>query len=194
VIKNLRCFKCHGDSATLTYEENRIYKVSCQCGCEYTFEHSSQSAAHEYHNKMVELYAEIDGNATLKAENADLRAQLTAYKETDLTSEEIFQMRREWRDTEKGLRDNVIQLQARLTASQQRERAAVVERDVAINQLHGNCWACKHAKPWEMGLRTLQTCDHMRALASTGRPKCEHWEWRGPQEAEEGADDGIQRN
>ena len=83
MVRAIRCFKCHEETAVLTYEENRIYKVCCPCGCEYTFEHSSQKAAHDYHLKMVELYAEIDRNAALTAENASLRAQLSASQERE---------------------------------------------------------------------------------------------------------------
>lgn len=62
----LTCFKCWKNTAVLTYEENRIYKVSCSCGCEYDFEHSSYTCAEMYHYKMLELYAEIDKNDKLK--------------------------------------------------------------------------------------------------------------------------------
>lgn len=71
--QNLTCFKCHENTAILTYEENRIYQVSCPCGCEYTFEHSSMKWAEEYHLKMLELYGEIDRADRLKRENDQLR-------------------------------------------------------------------------------------------------------------------------
>lgn len=74
--QNLTCFKCHGDTVTLTYEENRIYKVSCPCGCSYEFEHSSMKYAEEYHYKMLELYGEIDRADRLKQENTRLRELL----------------------------------------------------------------------------------------------------------------------
>lgn len=73
MINFMTCFKCWSGTATLTYEESRIYKVSCKCGCEYTFEHCSMKAAQEYHNKMLELHGEIDRNAKLKAENERLK-------------------------------------------------------------------------------------------------------------------------
>lgn len=66
MTEKLTCFKCWNQTATLTYEENRIYKVSCQCGHIYEFEHSSWKCAEEYHNLMLELY-------TLKAENEQLK-------------------------------------------------------------------------------------------------------------------------
>lgn len=67
------CFNCHSDIAKITYEENRVYKVSCICGCEYTFNHCSMYDAIQYHYKMVELYGEIDRNKVLQAELAKYR-------------------------------------------------------------------------------------------------------------------------
>lgn len=81
-IVSVTCFKCWGDTALLTYEENRIYKVSCPCGCSYTFEHSSMRAAEEYHCKMIELYAEIDKNSKLREEIAALKAENERLKDT----------------------------------------------------------------------------------------------------------------
>lgn len=72
----LTCFKCWQDKAKLTYEENRLYKVSCECGCSYEFEHSSFKQAELYHYNMLELYGEIDTSKRLKAENAQLKAKL----------------------------------------------------------------------------------------------------------------------
>lgn len=74
--QNLTCFKCYNNTATLTYEENRIYKVSCPCGCEYEFEHSSMKCAEEYHYKMLELYGEIDRAKHLQQENEQLKKLL----------------------------------------------------------------------------------------------------------------------
>ncbi len=68
----LTCFKCHQETAVLTYEENRTYSVHCPCGCEYTFEHCSMDAAEHYHNREVELHGEID-------RNRELTAQIAAY-------------------------------------------------------------------------------------------------------------------
>lgn len=76
MMQNLTCFKCHNDTATLTYEENRIYKVRCSCGCEYEFEHSSMKCAEEYHYKMIELYREIDHAKQLQQENEQLKELL----------------------------------------------------------------------------------------------------------------------
>lgn len=80
MIEKITCFKCWNHTATLTYEENRIYKVSCSCGCSYEFEHSSMKAAHEYHNKMLELYGEIDRNAKLKTELTLITAERDQWK------------------------------------------------------------------------------------------------------------------
>jgi hypothetical protein len=54
-----------------------------------------------------------------------MHAELMAYRATDLTGPEIVQMRREWRDTEKGLRDNAIRLQSELERIKDRD----AERD-----------------------------------------------------------------
>lgn len=78
MIEKLTCFKCWNHDAVLTYEENRIYKVSCQCGCSYDFEHSSMAAAHQYHHKMLELYGEIDKNEKLRLEYDRLTVELEA--------------------------------------------------------------------------------------------------------------------
>lgn len=72
------CFRCGRDSAVLTYEENRMYKVSCPCGCKYTFEHSSMRAASEYHCKMIELHAEIDKNSRLREQIKQISAERDA--------------------------------------------------------------------------------------------------------------------
>lgn len=76
IIKNLTCFKCHNDTARLTYEEERTYKVSCPCGCEYTFQHCSMDDAEAYHLRMVELYGEIDKNAVLRRQLAEKEIEL----------------------------------------------------------------------------------------------------------------------
>lgn len=75
MIQKLPCFKCHSDTATLTYEENRIYKVVCPCGCEYDFEHSSMKCAEEYHFTMIELHGEIDRAKALQEENERLKQE-----------------------------------------------------------------------------------------------------------------------
>lgn len=68
-----------------------------------------------------------------------------------------------------------------------REQLARVaaERDAAVDDLTGFCWACAHGEPAKIGAGGLTTCDHMRALgtlARGGRSKCKHWQWRGPRE------------
>lgn len=49
---------------------------------------------------------------TLAREIEQVRAENGAYRSTDLTPEEIFQMRKQWRDTEKNLRDSCKALRA----------------------------------------------------------------------------------
>lgn len=59
------------------------------------------------------------------------------------------------------------------------------ERNAAINELRGICWACINAEkypPSPTGL--MVTCPHMRergkaACAGRGGSDCPHWEWRG---------------
>ena len=59
-----------------------------------------------------------------------------------------------------------------------------------LKELRGLCWACKHSKPWELraeGSLTV-TCGYMQAEGAVARggrggKNCEHWEWRGIQEA-----------
>lgn len=80
MIQNLPCFKCHENTAILTYEETQIYQVSCHCGCNYEFEHSSMECAEEYHCKMVKLYREIDRADRLRQENEQLREQLKQFE------------------------------------------------------------------------------------------------------------------
>lgn len=62
------CIKCGKDTARFTYEENRVYKVSCECGHSYEFNHCSFDDALKYHHKMVILHREIDRNEQLQVE------------------------------------------------------------------------------------------------------------------------------
>ena len=74
--------------------------------------------------------------AQYRTENEDLLTdiadRLAAYEDTDLEPEEIHQMQRQWRDTEKHLRDNCIHLRAEL---EQVKR----ERDAAVKCISSNC-------------------------------------------------------
>lgn len=69
MIDNLPCFKCHKDIARITYQENRVYRVACICGCNYEFNHCSMDDAIQYHYKMWELYGEIDRAKAMQLEN-----------------------------------------------------------------------------------------------------------------------------
>lgn len=65
------------------------------------------------------------------------------------------------------------------------------ERDAALNDLAGFCWACAHGEPAKIRTRGLTTCNYMRelgALAQGGRCKCKHWQWRGLQKEDGGND------
>ena len=70
--------------------------------------------------------------AQYRTENEDLLTdiadRLAAYEDTDLEPEEIHQMRRQWRDTEKHLRDNCIHLRTEL-------EQVKAERDAAVEEL-----------------------------------------------------------
>lgn len=123
-----------------------------------------------YPSCMIEL--EEEAASTIES----LTAQLAAYKKTDLTADEIFQMRREWRDTEKGLRDSVIHLQSQLAESQRREKAAVED-------ITHDCDTCLYADcAWDKP--PCETCIEGHVLSSIART--DNWEWRGTQDAGEG--------
>lgn len=92
MINGLTCFKCWQSTAILTYEENKIYKVSCECGCSYDFEHSSMKCAVDYHNKMLELYGEIDKNLFLKAEIQSMKSELERVRAERNALEELLKM------------------------------------------------------------------------------------------------------
>ena len=51
------------------------------------------------------------------------------------------------------------------------------QRDALMSEVAGHCWACKNAKPSEIG-RSLFTCEFLPSVGMI-RSKCEHWEWRG---------------
>lgn len=64
---------------------------------------------------------------------------------------------------------------------QLREELARVtaERDAAVEQLHGYCFACKHYTPYHNdGL--CATCKHERARFKPW-DAVDRWQWRGPQ-------------
>lgn len=64
---------------------------------------------------------------------------------------------------------------------QLREELARVtaERDTAVEQLHGYCFACKHYTPYHNdGL--CATCKHERACFKPW-DAVDRWQWRGPQ-------------
>ncbi|SMC38345.1 hypothetical protein [Papillibacter cinnamivorans] len=101
----------------------------------------------------------------------ELTAQLAAYKKTDLTADEIFQMRKEWRDTEKGLRDSVIQLQSQLAESRCREKAAMA--DLERQKICGSC------AYWKNGNCTLS----QQKWRKENYVGCKSWKWRGTQDS-----------
>lgn len=84
-VELVTCFKCWADTAQLTYEENRLYKVSCSCGYEYTFNHCSLNDALLYHCKMLELYEEIDKNEAANTKIAELQEKYDRLNDFDNT-------------------------------------------------------------------------------------------------------------
>ncbi len=62
-------------------------------------------------------------------------AGITTPKKTDLSPSRIIQMRREWRDTEKHLRSEIIRINGDLAAFQHRERTAMETRYEFIRKM-----------------------------------------------------------
>lgn len=64
----------------------------------------------------------------------------------------------------------------------------------AVEDLRGLCWCCAHGEKWKKApvWSNMTTCEHIRERGSVavGGGKagkyCQHWTWRGPQEAGEG--------
>lgn len=53
------------------------------------------------------------------------------------------------------------------------------ERDAAIRDLKGRCFACAHARP-DAAFPHLNRCPFLAcAMAGDGARACEHWQWRG---------------
>lgn len=60
--------------------------------------------------------------------------------------------------------------------------SAYKQRDAAIEDLRGRCFACVHAKPHDKYL-TLISCPHTAAaIGGKGKRDCAYWQWRGVQE------------
>lgn len=53
------------------------------------------------------------------------------------------------------------------------------ERDAAVEQLHGYCFACKHYTPYHND-GPCATCKHERACFKPW-DAVDRWQWRGPQ-------------
>jgi len=54
------------------------------------------------------------------------------------------------------------------------------ERDAAVEQLRGKCFACAKAKRVEIGAGNMYTCEELKIGGY--RSACPEWEWRGVQE------------
>lgn len=57
------------------------------------------------------------------------------------------------------------------------------ERDAAIEDMRGRCYACANARPHEK-YPNMHTCEHIRiraavAVGGYGKTKCDKWQWRG---------------
>lgn len=60
--------------------------------------------------------------------------------------------------------------------------SAYKQRDAAIEDLRGRCFACVHAKPHEK-YPQFNACQHLAAaVGGNGARECEHWQWRRVQE------------
>lgn len=112
--------------------------------------------------------------AQYRTENEDLLTdiadRLAAYEDTDLEPEEIHQMRRQWRDTEKHLRDNCIHLRAEL---EQVKR----ERDAAVKDLKGMCEVINSCTFCIHDLRG--TNENWPTIHCNNKYKRKCWIWRG---------------
>jgi vacuolar-type H+-ATPase subunit I/STV1 len=112
--------------------------------------------------------------AQYRTENEDLLTdiadRLAAYEDTDLEPEEIHQMRRQWRDTEKHLRDNCIQLRAEL-------EKVKAERDAAIEDLKGMCEVLNSCAFCIHDLRG--TNENWPTIHCNNKDKRKCWIWRG---------------
>lgn len=55
------------------------------------------------------------------------------------------------------------------------------ERDAAIEEMRGRCYACANAKPHEK-YQNFNTCAHLSAAVAVGgygKTRCDKWQWRG---------------
>lgn len=57
------------------------------------------------------------------------------------------------------------------------------ERDEAVKQLRGKCFACAKAKQAEIGMKTLYTCEELKIGGI--RNACPEWKWCGVQEGKD---------
>lgn len=60
--------------------------------------------------------------------------------------------------------------------------SAYKQRDAAIEDLRGRCFACAHVRPHEK-FPKLNGCQYVPyAMSGQGARECEHWKWRGAKE------------
>lgn len=68
------------------------------------------------------------------------------------------------------------------------------ERDAAIRDLRGRCFACAHARP-DAAFPHLNRCPFLAcAMAGDGARACEHWQWRGHEADTSGRQRGHERD
>lgn len=120
--------------------------------------------------------------AQYRTENEDLLTdiadRLAAYEDTDLEPEEIHQMRRQWRDTEKHLRDNCIHLRTEL-------EQVKAERDAAVKDMKILALAMRESEELSEGCCFACICENLPADCilpygeCPGYEKDDCFEWRG---------------
>lgn len=64
------------------------------------------------------------------------------------------------------------------------------EFNIAMTQLKGKCWCCKHAQPETIhvldgAVRNMIICELLYRDLSDLKKICEHWEWNGYVESQE---------
>lgn len=75
-------------------------------------------------------------------------------------------------DADRYIRELEAENHQLLTKVQQFER----ERDAAVSQLKGKCWACKSGKPIRKGSNSI-LCEKLGGLRMNISTGCPHWEW-----------------
>ena len=53
MINNLKCISCDTNTATMTYEQDSIYMVCCECGYGILLKHASITALQLLKNSII---------------------------------------------------------------------------------------------------------------------------------------------